>query len=377
MKSITFPDHLHFIDSEEFQKVIISRAKGQKTALFLSETAALRLNLRELINNLEKNAGFTWIKAIPANPNTHDLTTALRTLHDSDFDLFIAIGGGSALDLSKACAALLWMNVQEFEDQEVTETILSKRYLAHISRPKLIGVPTTAGTGSELTPWATIWDLDQERKYSVETPHLAFDEAYIVVSFTLTMPPRLTLSSGLDALVQATEAYWAKPSTSSVQRVALQAIREIVENLPKVLADPGDLKARKQVMIGSIYGAMAFSKTKTTACHSISYPLTLKFKIDHGLGCALTLGDIMKHNLHSIVDYQRLFDAFKVTSPEELTRWIEKTAHGIASMKLSDYGITAQDLDELAALSFTLGRMDNNPVELTLEEVKNILKRHL
>jgi alcohol dehydrogenase class IV len=185
------------------------------------------------------------------------------------------------------------------------------------------------------------------------------------------------LSTGLDALTQATEAYWAKSTSPSVQVLALQAIRLIVRNLPKVLSDLNDLEARKKMMVGSLLGAMAFSNTKTTACHSISYPLTLKFKMDHGLACALTLGDLLRINLATLANPESVYEAFNINNPEQVTQWINTLSTGIVSMKLSDYGVKESDLEDLAHLSFTLGRMDNNPVELNEQQVKDILKLHL
>ena len=131
------------------------------------------------------------------------------------------------------------------------------------------------------------------------------------------------------------------------------------------------------MMIGSLLAAMSFSNTKTTACHSISYPLTLKFKLDHGLACALSLADILRLNLSALTNPENVYEAFNINNPEELWTWIETCATGIASLKLSDYGVTLTELDELADLSFTLGRMDNNPIAITAQQVKNILQFHL
>lgn len=365
------------MDPKGFIETMILKSKGQKSALFLSESAAKRYDLLSMIEAMSKTSELTWIKTIPSNPDYHDLASTLRSLKGREIDTFIAIGGGSSLDLAKSTAALYAYKEQDLLDETILKIILNKSYLEHESRPKLIAVPTTAGTGSELTRWATIWDFDHEKKLSIETATLAFDEAYIVVEYTLSMPLKLTLSTGLDALTQATEAYWAKSTTPSVQILALQAIRLIVRNLPRVLADLNDYEFRKSMMIASLLGAMAFSNTKTTACHSISYPLTLKFKMDHGLACALTLGDILRHNLSALSNPESVYEAFNINNPEQVTQWINQLSEGIVSMKLSDYGVKESDLGELAHLSFTLGRMDNNPIELNEQQVQNILRLHL
>lgn len=377
MNPLTLPTHLHFMDPLGFKETILLKTKGHKTALFLSESAAQRYDLVPMIETMIKESYLSWIKIIPSNPDYHDLATTLRSLKDCEIETFIAIGGGSSLDLAKSTAALYHLRNESFSEDTILKTIKEKTYLKQQERPYLIAVPTTAGTGSELTRWATIWDVDHEMKLSIETPTLAFDEAYIVVQFTLSMPLKLTLSTGLDALTQATEAYWAKSTSPSVQVLALQAIRLIVRNLPRVLADPNDFEFRKNMMVGSLLGAMAFSNTKTTACHSISYPLTMKFKMDHGLACALTLGDILRHNLSALSNPESVYEAFNINNPEQVTQWIDRLSEGIVSMKLSDYGVKESDLEDLAHLSFTLGRMENNPIELSEQHVKDILRLHL
>jgi len=365
------------MDPLGFKEAMILKSKGKHIALFLSESAANRLELSSTMESMSKEGQLIWINLIPSNPDFHDLAKTLRLLKGTEIDTFIAIGGGSSLDLAKSTAAFYDIRDKNFTDEDLLKNILDKTYLKQLAHPYLIAVPTTAGTGSELTRWATIWDVDHQAKLSIETPTLAFDEAYIVVEYTLSMPLRLTLSTGLDALTQATEAYWAKSTSSSVQVLALQAIRLIVRNLPKVLADLNDYESRKNMMVGSLLGAMAFSNTKTTACHSISYPLTLKFKMDHGLACALTLGDLLRINLRTLANPESVYEAFNINNPEQVSQWIDKLSTGIVSMKLSDYGVKEADLEELAHLSFTLGRMDNNPTELTEQQVQEILRLHL
>ena len=377
MNPISLPTHLQFIEPSALSTQLIKTVSGHKTALFITESAATRLNLLPMIEAMKKKGDLTWIHQISSNPTYQDITMTLKALKDSDYTLFIAIGGGSTLDIAKSTAALLTMNDHVLDDAKVLKAIQNKSYLKQTTRPELIAVPTTAGTGSELTRWATVWDFSNTAKYSIETPKLAFDTAYIVIEYTLSMPLRLTLSTGLDALTQASEAYWAKSTSPAVQTLALKAIRLIVGNLPLVLRNLDSYELRKQMMIGSLLAAMAFSNTKTTACHSISYPLTLKFQLDHGLACAMTLSDILRHNLSALSNPESVYEAFNINNPEELWTWIDKTSEGIASMKLSDYGVKAEDIDELVALSFTLGRMDNNPIEVTSKHVENILRLHL
>ena len=187
------------------------------------------------------------------------------------------------------------------------------------------------------------------------------------------MPKRLTLSTGLDALCQATEAYWAKTSNPMVKELSKVAIRLLVEYLPKVLSDGDNLYYRKKVCLGSLFSGLAFSNTRTTACHSISYPLTMCFGVEHGLACALSLAKVMQINLPLIEEAGELMDALGVTSPEELQLWLDNLTGDIVKLRLSTFGIQEKDIAELVKLSFTQGRMDNNPVVITPDDVSEIL----
>jgi alcohol dehydrogenase class IV len=188
------------------------------------------------------------------------------------------------------------------------------------------------------------------------------------------MPQRLTLATGLDALCHAVEAYWAKSSNLMAQELAKTAIRLIVKYLPKVLAEGAHLSYRKKMCLGSLFAGLAFAQTHTTACHSISYPLTMTFGIEHGLACALTLARVMEMNLPLLEEKGDLLEALGVQSPAELQEWLDQTAAGIVRLRLGAFGIREKDLSDLVTLSFTQGRMDNNPVDVSPEDVQRMLR---
>jgi alcohol dehydrogenase class IV len=377
MKPFSLPTHLQFIQLNDLNAQLIKTASRHKTALFILENTSDQLSLLPMIETMKQQGPLTLIHQIPTRLSVKNITSALRTLRDSDYTLIIAIGGGSVLELAKSVAALIWMNDQDLDEAKVLKAIQHHTYQKHTSRPELIAVPTTFGSGSELSSWATVWDIENSATYTLETPSLIFDRAYISVEASLSMPLRLTLSTGLDALTQATEAYWAISSSPAIQTLALKAIRLIVRNLPQVLRNLDSVDLRKQMMHGSILASMAYSNTLPNACHSIAVPLALKFELDLGLACAMSLPDLLRHNLGALSNPESVYEAFNINNPEELWAWIEKTAEGIASMKLSDYGVKSEDLEELASLSFSLGKMDQNPIELTPKHIENILKLHL
>ncbi len=156
---------------------------------------------------------------------------------------------------------------------------------------------------------------------------------------------------------------------------ALKAINNIAENLEELLDNLTDTNLRSRVSYGSLYAGMAFSNTKTTACHSISYPLTIKYGLNHGIAVSLTLGHMLIKNHNFIVRKDELLSAFGVSHVEEVQEFIAKifSKAGIKA-RLRDLGIIKANLPEIADKSFTPGRMDNNPVDLDKQFILSLLE---
>lgn len=373
MNHLTISGQVFWGTAAEFCEASLEELKGQKVLLIMTSSTLNRLSLDKWITALKQSSTVKWIERIPSNPTHLDVYNTVSLLNGYLPDLVLAIGGGSTIDLAKSCVGLNYLSQQNRLTKEgVKQGIKTKEYLKYPVDIPIYATPTTAGTGSEVTRWATVWDAEGEAKYSIEAPHLCPKRAYIIPEFTRSMPKRLTLSTGLDALSQAVEAYWAKSSNPMVKELAKTALRLLVAYLPQTLSEPLNLANREKVCLGSLFSGLAFSNTRTTACHSISYPLTMKFGIEHGLACALSLAKVMELNLPAI-EADELFAALRVASAEELQAWLEQISSDLVELRLSYFGIQAKDLPELVDMSFTLGRMDNNPVVITPEQVKKIL----
>jgi alcohol dehydrogenase class IV len=375
MKQLAIPSEVFLASPQEFCGDVVTRATGKSVALFCTETALARHNLGEWFTRLAACCSLVHISDIPSNPDYKSVQAALGRLSGLPISLAIAVGGGSAIDMAKACSALHGL----FEGapptpQQVLRAIQSGSYREKPSGVAILAAPTTAGTGSEVTRWATVWDMQGLQKYSVEAPWLNPQAAYIVPQFTHGLPRRLTLATGLDALCQACEAYWAKSTNPMVGQLSLAAIKLLAENLPHVIKNGQDAAARQKVALGSLFSGLAFSNTKTTACHSISYPLTMLFGIEHGLACVITLPGVMQLNLPAISEPAALFAALGVAGTAELKVWLDELCSGILTLSLSAFGVKEADIERIAELSFTLGRMDNNPVPIDRAMVAKILK---
>ncbi|NLI20247.1 MAG: phosphonoacetaldehyde reductase [Clostridiales bacterium] len=313
---------------------------------------------------------------IPANPSVGDVAALLSRLRELAFEptAILAIGGGSCIDLGKAAAALYHL-LRKPDEAAVREAIQSRAYERPHPFVDLLAMPTTAGTGSEVTRWATIWDAQNRRKLSVDHAQGFPRAAVLIPEWTAGMPAALTLSTGLDALSHAMEAYWAAARNPLSQEMALLAAAKACAALPAALAAPGDLDARREMCMASLLAGLAFSQTRTAACHSISYPLTMLRGVPHGFAVALTLSSVMRRNARAVPEMERLEAVFE--EAEGFDAWIEQAARGIQPLRLEAFGVTQADLPGIAKLTFTAGRMDNNPIVFTQDEVLEILRENL
>lgn len=273
------------------------------------------------------------------------------------------------MDVGKSLCCLYGHSLSNVD--ALRELIVTKAYGTPAAR--WIGIPTTAGTGSETTCWATIWDPSQDAKRSVEC-HENYAWAAVVDSdLTKGMPLKLAVSSGLDAAAHGVESYWAKGTNCVSRAMALSAIRMIMENMEGLLA--GRENAREAMARGSMMAGLAFSNTKTTACHSISYPLTMHYSIPHGAAVSMLLAPLLKRNLPATKGSEALLNALGVSDVDELAGKIRRILKESGQPStLKEWGVKKEDLPRLAALGMTKGRADNNPVAIDVPMIQEILE---
>jgi len=350
------------------RKLFIEQFKenvNKNTLIFMSHGADCRFGLSAFIEKEQ------WISEISPNPTLDSISKICEKINGT-VEKIIAIGGSSTIDAAKAIIAFFGMLNKDFT---ITDEIENKLYLNNSFRvKKFIAVPTTSGTGSEVTKWATLWDDKRKLKFSVDAEWLMPTDVWLVPELTVSLSARQTLSTGLDAFVQACEAYWARKSDSLARALAVQSVTMIYEYLPHALKNGQDLFVREELQTGSLLAGLAFSRTSTTACHSISYPITALFGVEHGFAVALTLVQVAKRNI-SAVDCGKLLNA--VGSLDSLRNWLDGLCVEIQPLRLSAFGILQKDIPNIVKRSFTAGRMDNNPVIFSEEDVAKILSEAL
>lgn len=325
------------------------------------------------IDKLFKNRGNIFIyNKVQYNPDIEYIYQIIKELENFNFDYIIAIGGGSVIDTAKAISAI--RNTSFDNKDDLRDIIVEERYNHHNNFTPIMAIPTTSGTGSEVTSWGTVWDFKNNKKYSIASFSLYPQKAIIDPELTISLSRELTAITGLDALSHAIESFWAK-KTNVISRIyAIKSIEIITEALPNILYDLSNLELRRQMALGSLYAGLAFSNTKTTACHSISYPLTMMYGIPHGIAVSMTLGKIFDINKKHIVNVDELVQVFKKRNVRSLDNFIKKIFE-ISNIKhnLKDYGVKKDQIAEIISSSFTKGRMDNNPVDITKDQLEDIL----
>ena len=286
--------------------------RGVKRVLLVSSTPVLP-TLGEVLAAL-KEAGVAVVQGptIDREPTREMFEQVLLVARREPSEAVLGIGGGSVIDVAKLVAALA-------RNQQTAPEVFGINLLASRALP-LVCLPTTAGTGAEVSPNAILLDEADALKKGVVSPHLVPDAAFIDPLLTLTVPPAVTAATGLDALTHCIEAFANKFAHPAVDVYALQGIRLIAANLERAVHNGGDREARAYLALGSFYGGLCLGPVNTAAVHALSYPLGGRFRIAHGVANALLLPHVLRFNLPAAPErYAEVAVALGVTrdgSPE-------------------------------------------------------------
>lgn len=307
-------------------------------------------------------------------PTVADFNKVLEQARQFKADSVVGIGGGSVLDTAKLIAAFIESN-QKVEDTFGTGLLNGrKRWLACL--------PTTSGTGSEVSPNAILLDENDKLKKGIVSPHLVVDAAYLDPQLTVTVPAKITAETGMDALTHCIEAYTNKFAHPVIDMYALKGIELIAANLLRAVKNGNDIEAREALMLGSYYGGICLGPVNTAAVHALSYPLGGEFHISHGLANAILLPSVMKFNRSA--DVRKFAEvalacgiAAGANDEETAQRGVEFVSQlsidcGIPT-KLSEIGIPRQAVDGMAEAAMQVTRLlKNNPRDVKPEDARDI-----
>jgi phosphonate metabolism-associated iron-containing alcohol dehydrogenase len=256
---------------------------GRKTLLITSEGFVKR----GLVNKIKSLTPYIIgvISEIKSHPEFKDLEIIYNKIRNIDFELILSIGGGSVLDASKLFSVQNDKKEYQFVDGIIKGKIARQNY----KLVPIISIPTTAGTGSEITPWATIWDMNEKKKYSLHLPDLFSELAIYDPILTLSVPKDVTINSGVDVLSHALESIWNKNANPITINFAIKSAKLIIDNLTPLSNNLDNIKYRSEVMKACMYAGLAFSNTQTAIAHAMSYYLTANKGVPHGIACSFTL----------------------------------------------------------------------------------------
>ena len=304
---------------------------------------------------------------IRPNPTTDNVNDCVRLMREVDADFAVALGGGSPMDCCKAACAIV-----RGDDNIEPYHSLGKPILAKEAIP-MIAVTTTSGTASEVTNISVLTDINQNLKQPMNDPAMYPKIAVIDPELTLTVPPQVTASTGLDVLSHAIESYWSTLNQPICSACSIYAARLVFEWLEKAYTEPENLTAREKMAEASIVAGVAFSHPRTTGSHACSFPLTNIYGIPHGEACAFTLDYFVKFNAKHADGDGRLDALAKdcgFDSAYEMADEISamKKRMGMRS-RLSEIGCTSDEqIAELTKKSMSM-LMKRNPIELSESDI--------
>lgn len=296
--------------------------------------------------------------AVTPNPEMASLDELALRYREGRFDAVLALGGGSALDTGKILAVLLGIPGTFTLHAHFTEGVSIPEAMAL----PVIAIPTTAGTGSEVTPFATVWDARSVKKYSLAHSRMFPELALLDPELTYELPWNITLATGLDAFCQACESIWNRNANPVTLSYAFEAARLAWDALGQGEALMSSRRHRSSLMQASLLAGLAISHTRTALCHSMSYPVTARFGLPHGIACGFTLPAVLRYN--STADegqLQELASYLRQPGVNELAEAIARLLRrlGVGTIVQAAVGDACQ-LGDLIPEMITPGRADNN-----------------
>jgi phosphonate metabolism-associated iron-containing alcohol dehydrogenase len=324
---------------------LVSITENQKVTL-VTFPEARALGLIDRLQDLLGDRLIHVIEDVQPNPDVAQLRDTYERFwrEAGDCHTVVAVGGGSAIDTAKA----LIVGTESGRFDELLALLATGKPFSPARSKLLIAAPTTAGTGSEVTPWATIWDAASHKKYSLHLECTWPTVAIVDPELMLTVPGSVTISTGLDALSHALESVWNINANPVSDTFAISAISDILECLPLLSRDLTNKELRSRMALAALKAGLAFSNTKTALAHSISYEMTLHHGLPHGIACSFTLplvlGLAWGHDEARDRTLQHIFGSDLHNAQERLRAFLHSLD---VKTEFADYGVTAAEARQM------------------------------
>ena len=353
----------------------VVKALRAEKVLLVTDKGIADSGLLARITDLLETHKLKWklFDSVEPNPKDYNVQEGTDIANTFGPDCVVALGGGSPIDCAKAIAVVARQGgaVRDYEGPgKIGPDVLP-----------LIAIPTTAGTGSEVTFSSVITDTRAKFKFSIKDPRIAPQVALVDPEMTLTMPPGLTAATGMDALTHAIEGFTANASEPIADSAALYAIELITAYLRIAVSDGSNLEARAGMLMGSVLAGIAFSHSDVAAVHCVAEALGGKYDAAHGVCNAVVLPAVMEYNMEYCKErYARIATAMGLTSENvdegarQAVSAVQKLASDVHLPEFNSLGIQEKDLEELAINSFKNGSNIDNPRPMTKEDYLNLFE---
>lgn len=336
-----------------------------------------------LIRELEEKGIHVSLFSVTGEPTTDTVSLALAGARENGCDLVIAMGGGSVIDGAKAVAALM-TNPGELMDY--LEVIGKGAPLKQDPAP-LIAIPTTSGTGAEVTKNAVIASTAHKVKVSLRHLRMVPDIAVVDPELTFSMPPHITAATGMDALTQVMEPYTSLSSNPLTDAICIEGMARAARSLPAAFRDGNNRSAREDMSVASLFGGLALANSKLGAVHGIAGPMGGMIHAPHGAVCARLLPNVMRINvaalnkraprseaLHRYDRIARILTGKENAVARDGAAFVETLINEMKIPPLSSYGLTPGQFHVLSEKSQKASSMKGNPITLTEDEIMEILE---
>ena len=338
------------------------------SVLIISDPFLYKSGAAKAVGDSLKGKKVAYFSDIEPNPSCESADTAAAAARSINADCIIGLGGGSAMDVAKVVACLTTNAGSIYDYYSGGTNAFEKR------ETTLICIPTTAGTGSEVTNVGVYTNQNLKIKMPMVNDLFWPDAAIIDPELTYTLPPAVTASTGMDAFCHAIEAYWNKNSQPMCDFLALGAMKMILENIKQAFETPENQEARGAMMVSALVAGVAFSQTRTTGIHALSFPLTAEFGANHGTACAITLPAFIR----SVENNAKMNGLISYLGYGSLVEFADAIASLMKSMKmpvhLREIGVKEEDLEHIAEVGLGAAIIQLTPAVMNKETVYALLK---
>lgn len=347
-----------------------------KKVMIITDKGLVHAGLVSKIIDLVQAEGLDCITYddIEANPKDYNVELAAQVAREEAVDMIIAFGGGSPIDAAKAVVVLAKQGgkVRDYQEKgKIKEDCIP-----------LITIPTTAGTGSEVTFSSVITDTKEKFKFTIKSPAIAAKVAIVDPELTLTVPPLVTAATGIDALTHAIEGYTANCTEPIAEAVGLYAVEYIASHIVEAVKNGANLEARDHMMMGSLLAGLSFSHADVASVHCMAEALGSLYDAPHGMCNAILLPYVMEYNLPAAeYKYARVARAMGVDEPDDRKAAVKGIDHikklsreiGLPGIKVLN--IHQDDFMLLAEMSVKNGSNDSNPKTITRDDYVRIFQQ--